>query len=74
VETEQQLWARLGALRRGAAGYLPTSLVVSHRRAALAQADQIIVLAEGRVVARGALAELLETSAELRQLWEIQVT
>jgi len=65
VETEHLLWERLIAERAGA-----TSLVVSHRRPALRRADQIVLLEEGRVVAMGALEELLESSPEFRRLWE----
>ena len=63
AETEQQLWERLFELPD------TTSLVVSHRRAAYRRADQIVVLREGRVVARGRLDELLETNAEMKRLW-----
>jgi len=45
-----------------------TILAVSHRRAALRRADQIIVLDGGQVVATGKLDELLASSAEMRRL------
>jgi len=64
VETERQLWERLFA-RAGA-----TCLVVSHRRPVLRRADRIILMQAGNVVARGKLDELLESSAEMRHLWQ----
>lgn len=62
-ETEAQLWNRLFA-HEGA-----TVLCVSNRRAALQQADQILLLDEGRLVAAGSLAELLKTSPAMVELW-----
>ena len=64
VETERQLWERLFA-REGA-----TCLVVSHRRPVLRRADQIILMRDGNVVARGKLDGLLESNAEMRHLWQ----
>jgi ATP-binding cassette subfamily B protein len=46
-----------------------TLLAVSHRRAALERADQILVLEDGRLTGRGTLGELLSTNAEMRRLW-----
>lgn len=66
VETERTLWERVFE-RVGA-----TCLVVSHRRAALRRADQIIVLKEGRVIDQGKLEELLERCEEMRELWQAQ--
>jgi ATP-binding cassette subfamily B protein len=65
VETEQTLWARLFETRSEVA-----ALVVSHRRAALAMADRVIVMEAGRVAAVGTAADLETTSDVFRAIWE----
>ena len=63
VETEAALWDRVLADRTR------TVLAVSHRRAALRRADQVIVLQSGRVVDVGPLTEVLPRCEELQALW-----
>jgi ATP-binding cassette subfamily B protein len=84
VRTEEALWDRLLDERRWtmAEGRWPSSviyrpsltlLVVSHRRAALQRADQIVVLKDGQVDGVGQLDALLATNAEMQQLWRHDV-
>jgi ATP-binding cassette, subfamily B, bacterial len=63
LHTESLLWSRLRAQRQ------VTCIVVSHRRAALESADQILLMDGGRIVDRGTLEELLRRSILMRSLW-----
>lgn len=65
LHTEAELWRRLFERREA------TCLVVSHRRAALERADQIVLMDHGRVADRGRLGELLARSPLMRELWEV---
>jgi ABC-type multidrug transport system fused ATPase/permease subunit len=62
VATEQRLWHGLAE-----AGL--TCLAVSHRRAALRRATEVILLQDGRVAARGGFHALLRTCPAFAALW-----
>ena len=47
-----------------------TTFIIAHRLSTIALADEIVVLADGRVVARGDHSDLLETSEVYRELYE----
>ena len=47
-------------------------LVVSHRVSALEYMDNILVLDQGEIIARGTHSELLESSSYYRETWELQ--
>ncbi len=47
-----------------------TTLIIAHRLSTIALADEIVVLDEGRIVARGTHDALLETSSVYRDIYE----
>ncbi len=49
-----------------------TSLLITHRLIGLENVDEILVLDHGRIVERGAHAELLKREGVYRRLWDLQ--
>jgi ATP-binding cassette, subfamily B, heavy metal transporter len=49
-----------------------TTLVIAHRLSTVMDADQILVLAQGRIVERGTHSQLLELKGEYARMWALQ--
>ncbi len=64
VETEAELWEGLFSRAE-----TTTVLAVSHRRPALARADVVLVMDEGRVVDSGTAEALLQRSELFTEMW-----
>src|SRR2546425_1491231 len=67
VDATTEARIRLG-LREAMKGR--TTLIIAHRLSTIALADEILVLDEGRIAARGTHEELLETSAVYREIYD----
>ncbi len=68
IQTESRIWAALQQLMEGR-----TTFIIAHRVQSLMRADQILVMAKGRVVQRGTHAQLLATGGLYRKLYQLQV-
>lgn len=68
VETETKIQAALAELMTGC-----TCFVVAQRISTVLNADRILVLDEGRIVAEGRHSELLRTSAVYREIYDSQL-
>jgi ATP-binding cassette subfamily B protein len=65
--TEREIQIALDGVSRGR-----TTLVIAHRLATVQQADRIVVLEQGRIVAQGRHAELLQRSPLYARLAALQ--
>ncbi len=63
--TEAQIRAGLREVTRDR-----TTIIIAHRLSTIALADEVIVLDDGRIAARGTQTELLETSPVFREIHE----
>jgi ATP-binding cassette subfamily B protein len=68
VETETKIQAALAGWMRGR-----TSLVVAQRISTVLNADRILVLDKGRIVAAGTHAELMQSSDIYREIYDSQL-
>lgn len=66
-ESEQAI---LDALREVAANH--TTLVIAHRLSTIVDADQILVLEQGRIVEQGTHQQLLAQQASYAKMWQLQ--
>ena len=63
--TEANIRAGLREVMRGR-----TTIIIAHRLSTIALADEVVVLDDGRIAARGTQSELLETSPVFREIHE----
>jgi ABC-type multidrug transport system fused ATPase/permease subunit len=47
-----------------------TTIIIAHRLSTIALADEIVVLEDGRLVARGTHADLIDTNEVYREIYE----
>ena len=67
-ENEEKIQQSIAALTRG-----KTLLVIAHRLSTIRQADNIVVLKDGEIVAQGQQEKLLESCPLYRQMWQAHV-
>ncbi|OYD07440.1 ABC transporter ATP-binding protein [Paludifilum halophilum] len=67
METEHRIQAALKEVMRGR-----TTFIIAHRISSVKQADEILVLEQGRVAERGTHEELLQQQGTYRRIFDIQ--
>ncbi len=67
-ENEDKIQQSIAALTKG-----KTLLVIAHRLSTIRNADNIVVLQEGRIAAEGTQAQLLETCPLYREMWQAHI-
>jgi ATP-binding cassette subfamily B protein len=65
--TEREIQANLKELSRGR-----TTISIAHRLSTIIDADEILVLSQGKVIERGRHAELLKQNGQYAEMWERQ--
>ena len=66
-QSEQSIQAELDRIQVGR-----TTLIIAHRLSTVMNADQILVMDEGRIVERGTHADLLEADGYYAKMWHLQ--
>jgi ATP-binding cassette subfamily B protein len=65
--TEKSIQAELSEISRN-----HTTLVIAHRLSTIVDADEILVLDQGRIIERGAFRELLAAGGRFAEMWHLQ--
>jgi ATP-binding cassette, subfamily B, heavy metal transporter len=66
-KTEKAIQAELFEIARN-----HTTLVIAHRLSTIVDADQILVMEQGRIVERGTFRELLAADGRFAEMWRLQ--
>lgn len=67
-ENEEKIQASIATLTKG-----KTLLVIAHRLSTIKNADNIVVLNDGRIIDQGTQEELLKSSALYREMWQAHI-